>query len=119
MGVVLAVPAHSRRSIGAAAGTGFVILWSLVLVSTAWWIGTDRLMVVGATECERWAGGSPVSSGPATWGWIQPGKVCHYDDGITTRPSEGRVVLIAVLAATSPVAFVSLRRRREGAERRS
>jgi hypothetical protein len=66
--------------------------------------------VGGWFACELWSGDVGLDT---------PGKVCHYDDGITTRPSEGRVVLIAVLAATSPVAFVSLRRRREGAERRS
>ncbi len=106
-----APPAHS--SVLANVVTAVVLAWVCLFVSTVWWIGSEALTIAGSTPCER---GTVEQSnnveGSATWSWIPPGKVCHYPDGVTTRPSTDRGLLLAALVVTGPLVYVLVRRRR-------
>jgi hypothetical protein len=102
------------RTLAAAAS----IVWALLFASTIWWVGTEGLMTIGNSQCVRTTSmSSSQIVGPSTWGWIPPGKVCHYEDGVTTRPSAGRVVFIAALLGATPLALRVARRRRDSRDR--
>jgi hypothetical protein len=88
-----------------------MVVWVLVAVSGLWWIASERVLASGPGRCERElvdqsAYGSHTVFGTATWTWIPPGRICNYDDGVTTSPNIGRAVLASLILALPPVTVV-------------
>lgn len=88
------------------------LVWLAALLSAVWWIGGE--VAFSGSACVRTVGeGSAAHDvhGSATSQWFPPGRVCHYDDGVTTKPSDARSVVVGLLLATSPFVVMLTKRK--------